>query len=155
MANIRSTVTGTTGKYISRTPGSRVGLQVNSFGAQKLKGITGKDLAPIIFKAMGIAYNEAYDEWPVRTGASRDSIDLTVQEVGPKSARVALQAGGPKLIRDKRNESGKDYAPFIEFNGTATVSPGTLTRAVIGNQDEIKAAIREGVAELIRRRLGG
>ncbi len=144
------TVRTTTGRR-SRIPGTLIGVQLNTFRMRRLEAsLNGQQLAPILLDAAGIAFDQAVSEWPVLTGASRDSISLDVIEVESNRARVALQAGGPKLINDARNKSGKDYAPFIEFNGTATAPPGILIGAIFDNEDEIKQRIRAGVADLIR-----
>ncbi len=154
MADIRTTVRGIGGRFQSRVPGTQVGFQINTFGLQKLaEGVTGEGLAAVLLESASIAWQQAVDEWPVWTGASRDSIDLSIQEVGDRFARVILSAGGEKLIADLRNKSHKDYAPFIEFNGTQTAPAGILTGAVIDNQDEIASRNRAGVARLIQELL--
>ena len=135
-----------------RTPGTLIGVRLNTFRMRRLEAsLSGEELAPILLEASQPAMDQAVSEWPVQTGASRDSISLDIIEVAPNRARVALQAGGPKLINDARNKSGKDYAPFIEFNGTATAPPGILIGAVFDNEVEIKQRIRNAVAEIIRR----
>lgn len=153
-SNIRTTVGGIGGKFPSRTPGSRTAIQVNAFGMKALEGITGAEIAEVLMAAMQPAKEHALIEWPILTGASRDTIGLEVTEVGEKFARVALVAGGKQLIEDPRNKSKKDYAPFIEFNGTPTTTPGTLTSAVIITEQDRKRIIREGLAAIIKRRLG-
>lgn len=146
MAGVR--VIGST--KVSHTPGTKVGLQVNTFAAQKFKAmLTGENLARLALEAIQPAYETALEEWPVLTGASRDSIDTEIIEIGAHHARVALTVGGEKLIQDIRNKSGKDYAPFIEFNGTSTTPAGTLTNAMVMNEGDAKAHIHEGVAELL------
>jgi hypothetical protein len=148
---LRTTISGVGSKFPSREPGTRVGLQVNVFGLKKLSNaITGDMLADILKEAIQPAYQQALAEWPVLTGASRDSIDIEVTEVGGKFARVALQAGGEKLIYDERNRSGKDYAPFIEFNGTLTTPPGTLIHAMHSTESEMKQIIKSKVSEFLR-----
>lgn len=140
----------TTGKR-SRQTGTIVGMEVNTFGLKRLQGaLTGEDLARILMDAAEIAYIEAFNEWPVQTAASRDSLALRVAEVTPTSARVALQAGGPDLINDPRNKSGKDYAPFIEFNGTATAAPNIIARSILSNDRQIRAAIHDAVAARVQ-----
>lgn len=139
---------------MGRVPGTRVGIQANYFGLTALEGITGEDLAPLLMSAMRIAEVEALMEWPKDTHASVETIELQLMDVGAKRARVALVAGGQRLIEDPRNRSGKDYAPFIEFNGTKTAAPGTLSRAVIANDTAIKAEVASGIRMLIQDRLG-
>ncbi len=116
--------------------------------------MTGAALAPILMDAIEIAKDYAYSEWPVLTGASRDTIRTSVAEVSAKSAKVNLLVGGPQLIADPRNKSGKDYAPYVEFNGTSKTAPGTMARAMELNKEEMKERIRDGVAELIRGLVG-
>jgi hypothetical protein len=148
MADIRTTF----GRR-SREQGTVVGVKVNTFGLDRLQAsFTGDRLAPILVEALQPSFNEAYAEWPVLTGASRDSIDIVVAEVLERAARVALQAGGPTLIANPLNTSHKDYAPFIEFLGTPTAAPGILVRAIYSNQDAIKQRIRDGVKALIASR---
>ncbi len=157
MSDIRVTTGGIDQRYVSRTPGTATGLQVNTFALQKLKGgLTGEALAPIALEAMQPAYLQALAEWPVYEGrdhiggASRDSIEVGISEIGPTNVRVVLQAGGPQLIEDPRNRSKKDYAPFIEFNGTKTTPPGTLTHAIVGNEIEMRQYLHEMAGKLIR-----
>lgn len=148
MALLRTTVSGLAGKNLSRTPGTQIGLRINTFGLDKLQGITGADLAPILLEAIQPAYEQALAEWPIITGASRDTIDTAIQEEATKLARVVLQVGGQRLIDDPRNKSHKDYAPFVEFNRWV------LTHAIYNNLDAIKENIRQGVGNLIKQRLG-
>jgi hypothetical protein len=115
-----------------------------------IAGVTGANLAPILLEAGKPSYEQAYSEWPVLTGASRDSIELIVTEINPRSARVVLQAGGEKLINDPRNKSGKDYAPFIEFNGTPRAPAGILRNSIYDRDADIRSAIHQGVRELIQ-----
>jgi hypothetical protein len=137
----------------SRQKGTTIGVQVNTFGIDKLlQEVTGDNLIPILFDAMQPSFDEAYNEWPVLTGASQSTIALVEAERGERRARVALQAGGPALITHRDNKSHKDYAPFIEFNGTATAAPGILVRAVYSNDSVIKQRIRDGIRALIARR---
>lgn len=151
MANTRTTF----GRR-SRAPGEQVGVQINLFGLNKLEAaVTGDKLAEILLYAAQPAYDEAHADWAVDTGASRDSLELGVAEIMPRAARVVLQAGGEKLISDPRNRSKKDYAPFLEFNGSpsGSMGPGTIQRAVYSNDRVIKDRIREGVSRLIREAL--
>lgn len=151
MADIRVTVTGVGGKYPSRTPGTRAAFQVNTFGLDRLtEGITGELLAEVMVTAIQPAYEQALAEWPVITGASRDTIEVTVMEEAAKSARVALQIGGEKLRADPRNKSHKDYAPYVEFNGTPKTPPGTLTHAMVANEPEMRRIIHSSVKQLIQ-----
>jgi hypothetical protein len=153
-ANVRVTISKTGGKFSSREPGTKVAIQVNSFGLQSLQGISGQDMVPLLLNAMEPAAEQAEQEWPKDTHASVDSMDLEVMETGPKVARVALTVGGDQLIQDPRNVKGIDYAPFIEFNGTATAPPGVITSAIIMNESKIKERLRQGLKELIRSKLG-
>jgi len=151
MADVRVT-TGTR----SRLPGTQVGVQLNTFGMSRLEaGVTGEAIVDILLKAMGPSFDQAVSEWPVQTGASRDSISLDVVEAAAVRARVVLQAGGEKLINDSRNVSHKDYAPFIEFNGTATAPPGILLNSVFGRDAEIRDEVHSGVTELVRGLVSG
>lgn len=150
MADVRVT----TGSR-SRIPGTQVGLEVNVFGMTKLQaGINGEFMAEVGVEALQPAYQDAYLEWAVLTGASRDSIEIAVSEVGERLARVVLQAGGEKLMTDPRNHDHTDYAPFLEFNGSpsGSQSPGAIARAIFSNdrlmREIIHQKIRERVLEL-------
>jgi len=146
MASVRVT----TGKR-SREKGTTVGMEVNTFGLKKLQGaVNGESMAQILLDAGQIAFVEAFNEWPVQTFASRDTLKLETAEVGPTHARVILQAGGPDLINDPRNTSHKDYAPFIEFNGTATAAPNIIARSIMSNDRAIRKQIHDAVAALIQ-----
>ena len=84
------------------------------------------------------------------TGASIESMETVISEIGPKHARAVLQVGGDKLINDSRNTSRKDYAPFIEFNGSPTgKGQGAISNAIFGNDRQIRGDIRAGVTALI------
>ena len=136
----------------SRVPGTNIGFRFNLFRLNRLMaGVTGEALVDILLEAAQPSLDQAIEEWPVWTGASRDSLSLDVIEVAESRARVALQAGGEKLINDSRNRSGRDYAPFIEFNGTNTAPPGILLNAVFGRDDEIRQMIHSGVSNLVRK----
>lgn len=158
-SNIRVTLTGVGGSNAAagysrrRQPGTKTAIEVNAFGLQALQGITGEEIAEILMYALEPAKMHAIEEWPKLTHASVETIDLEVTEVGPKMARVALVAGGERLVNDPRNKSKKDYAPFIEFNGTSTTPPGTLTSAVILTEEQRRQRLREGLAALIERKL--
>lgn len=158
-SNIRVTLTGVGGGNASagyarrRTPGTKTAIEVNAFGLQALQGITGEEIAEILLYALEPAREMAIEEWPKQTYASVETIGLEVTEIGAKSARVALVAGGEKLINDPRNKSHKDYAPFIEFNGTSTTPPGTLTSSVILTDRERQQRLRDGLAMLLKRKL--
>jgi hypothetical protein len=129
-------------------------VQINTFGFQKLQTVlTGEALADILMDEAQPSLEQAQSEWPVWTGASRDSIELAVSEVGDHHARVVLQAGGEKLISDPRNKSHKDYAPFIEFNGTKTAPAGILMDAVYGRDTELRSGIHNAVGRLISEAL--
>lgn len=141
---------------MSREPGTITGLQINAFALRNLiTGLTGDALAPIVFEAAQPAYLQALAEWPVYQGrdhiggASRDSIEVVTTEITDRVARVAITVGGPQLIADPRNKSHKDYAPYVEFNGTSKTPAGTLTHAVFANQDEAVEYIHEMAAKLI------
>lgn len=148
MADVRVT----TGRR-SRTPGTTVGIEVNTFGLKRLQeGVTGEFMAEVLVEAGQPAYNDAYSEWAVLTGASRDSLELVVTEVGPTFARVALQAGGEKLMSDPRNPKGEDYAPFLEFNGSpsGSQSPGAIARAIFSNDGVMRQIIHNKIAERVQ-----
>ncbi len=147
MGNIRIT----TGRR-SRETGTTVGMQVNVFGLSKLEaGVTGEAMAPILIEALEIPLAEARSEWPVLTGASLDSMEIGIVEIGPRLARAVLQVGGPVLMADPRNKSHKDYAPYIEFNGSPTGrGQGAIANAIGSNDTEIRKTIREGVAGIIQ-----
>lgn len=155
---IRTTISGIGGRDISHTPGDPTGLQINTFVLDKMiDGLNGEALKPIVVDAMEPAYNQAKAEWPIYEGpdhvggASNDSIKIWVPEVEETRVRVALSAGGIALIEDERNRQHKDYAPHIEFNGTKTAAPGTLTRAVTDNTPESREIIRAGALALLKR----
>ena len=151
----------------SRTPRTRMGVQVNTFSLDKLiAGITGEMLADCLLDAAQPAYDEAKENWPILTGASNDSIELI--KVGSseslrrhhagsnpgKVGRVALMVGGEKLINHPDNKSHKDYAPFIELNGSPLGrGRGTLQRAIYGNEgvikDRLAVSLRARIAELV------
>lgn len=154
MSQVRVTISGSAGgRFRSRIPGTQVGLQVNTFGMDRLiAGVNGDSLLEITMEAGQIAFDQAFEEWPVLTGASRDSIELIPAEVEARRARVILQVGGPLLIDDPRNRSHKDYAPFLEFNGSPSGSsaPGVILRAIADNDAAIREAIHAGVAALIQ-----
>ena len=136
----------------SRIPGTEAGIQINSFRFEKLLGlVTGEEMAPILKEAMVPSFMDAHAEWPVLTGASRDSMRLQTEEVTPSTARVALRVGGPQLIADPRNEKHIDYAPFIEYNGTATAAPGIISRSIFTHMSQIKATVHAGVLALVQR----
>lgn len=151
MADIRVTTGGKS--ELSRIPGTQVGVQMNTFGMQKLlAGLTGEDLVEVLVEGIQPAYDELKENWPVLTGASNDSIEVAVLEVNPRSARVVLQVGGPQLIADPRNKSGKDYAPFIEYNGSpsGSVGPGIMTYSFAVRDREMRKLIHAGVSALIK-----
>lgn len=153
---LRTTISGKGSKFPSRTPGDITAVQMNTFGLQKLiEGVNGEALSIIALEAWQPALEIAREDWPKDTHASVESMELVIIEIGDKHCRVALQVGGEKLRQDERNKSGEDYAPYIEFNGTSTTSPGTITHAVHSTEAEAKAKLREGVAVLIRELIGG
>lgn len=137
----------------SRQPGTTVGVRVNTFGLQRLMaGIDGNFLAEAGVDAMQIAHQDAYANWAVLTGASRDSLIVVVTEVGDRHARVELQAGGDRLKADPRNPKGKDYAPYLEFNGSPSGSQpaGVLLQAVNMNDREIRQRLHDLTAQRIK-----
>lgn len=148
MADVRVT-TGTR----SHVPGTMVGINVNTFGLQRLEEVSGADLMPIVVAALEPAREQLRSEWPVLTGASRDSILIYPMETGPHLARASLSVGGYVLIEDPRNVKHIDYAPFIEFNGTATAPAGLLLYAMSSNKASIREAIHSGVAALLQSRV--
>lgn len=136
--------------------GEPVGVQVNTFGLQRLEGITGEDLAPILLRALEPVKEGVQRDWPRDTGASGDTIRTEVDEIGPVRARASLRVGGDELRRDPRNRKGIDYAPFIEFNGSpGGTPPGTILYNFSVNRAEMRRAIHEGVRQLLLSRLGG
>jgi len=147
MASVRVT----TGRR-SRAAGDQVGLQVNTFGLTKLAaGINGEAIANILYEALQPALQDARAEWPVLTGASLSTMEVAISEIGPTHARAVLQVGGEKLIAHPDNESKKDYAPFIEFNGSPTgKGQGAISNAIFGNDRQIRADVHAGIAALIR-----
>ena len=150
MADVRVTI----GRG-SRIPGTEAGIQVNTFGLERLlEGITGEALEPILHQALEPSFEEAHGNWPVLTGASRDSMRVETIEVGQRMARVALLVGGDQLKSDPRNPSGKDYAPFIEYNGTPTTPPGTLSYAIHSHEQEMRDTIHAGVSLLVQELTG-
>jgi hypothetical protein len=100
---------------------------------------------------LGPSKDDAISNWPVLTGASRDSIEIFISEVKPRSARAVLQVGGETLINDSRNKSHKDYAPYIEFNGSPSGRGQMAIRnAIYGRDTEIRQAIHARVAALVK-----
>lgn len=154
MADIRVTQSGVGGKFPSRVKGTRAAFQLNTFGMTKLhEGITGEVLAEIAFEAIQPAYEQALVDWPKITHASVESIEVTTTEIGDKVGRVALQIGGEKLINDPRNKKHIDYAPYVEYNGTAKTPPGTLTHCMVMHEQEMKRFIHASVKHLIQELL--
>lgn len=147
MADIRVT----TGRR-SREQGTTVGFQTNVFGLAKLQvGVTGEAIAPILLEALQPALIDAKAVWPILTGASISTMKTVVVEIGPKDARANLQVGGPELIAHPDNPSKKDYAPFIEFNGSPSGrGKGALSNAFFGNDREMRRILHEGVSALVR-----
>lgn len=156
MANIRVTVGGIGQQRMSKRPGDITGLAVNTFGMDRIAdGLTGEALLPILLEALQPAFLQLLATWPVVTGASRDSAEVVPVEVGLKFARAALQIGGQALITDGRNKSHRDYAPYVEFNGTPRTSPGTLLNAMIDNQPEMRDYIHNRTELMIRELASG
>lgn len=138
----------------SRTVGVPVGVQMSTFGLDRLEGISGSDLEPICLEAMEPVREQAASEWPIDTGASIDTLRIETDEVGAKHVRVSLRIGGPQLVSDPRNVKHIDYAPYIEFNGSpGGTPPGTLAYAMSSQARLARSLIHAGVRELIRRKL--
>jgi hypothetical protein len=151
MANIRNTFTGVGGRFPSRVKGTQAAFSMNTFGLNKLEaGINGEHLSEIAYDAMEVAEEMAKEEWPKDTHASVETIERVIYEVNERSCRVALQIGGQKLIEDPRNKSHKDYAPYVEYNGTPKTAPGTLAHVMAVTEPEIKERMRNGVRQLIQ-----
>jgi hypothetical protein len=129
----------------------RLKMQVNVHGLKTLQaGITGDAIAQILMDALEPAEISARADWPVDTGASIDSIERELVEVGERHARAVLQIGGPKLLADPRNRSRKDYAPFVEFNGSpAGRGQGVMARSFYNNEKTMKQIIHNEIASLI------
>lgn len=145
----------TTGRR-SRESGSQVGIQLNLFGLTKLQGaINGKTMAVVLLDSAGPMRDQAYENWPKKTGASSDSIELVVVEEGEHHARVVLQAGGQKLENDPRNKSGIDYAPFLEFGTNGRHAYGAIRNAVFDGEIDFKNRVRERMQEELRAALNG
>lgn len=140
----------------SREADSTVGVQINTFGLDKLaEGINGQDLLDILLEAAEPSRVEAYNNWAYLTGASRDSIELVPVEAGERLARIVLQVGGDKLRNDPRNHSHKDYAPYLEFNGSPSgkTPAGVLRNSIYDNDREIRERIQEGLKRKIEEKL--
>lgn len=138
----------------SRAPGTDVGINVNTFGAERLLSVlTGAQLEPILHEAMVPAYEQLKQDWPILTGASSDTIRIETQEVGVRHVRVALKIGGELLVSDARNVKHIDYAPFVEFNGTSKTPPGTMAYAMHANQAQIRQTIHEMIGQVIQSAL--
>jgi len=140
----------------SRAVGDRTGVIVNTFNLDKLqKEVNGKALMFILFEALEPAWDQARENWPVLTGASQRSIDVVEVEEGPHVARAALQVGGDALKSDPDNMSGKDYAPYIEFNGSPSGrGQNTILHAYLDNERKMREIVHRGVSNLIARSLG-
>jgi len=144
-----SLVRQTTGRR-SRESGSQVGIQLNTFGLDKIQAeINGHALAVIMLEAAQPMLEQATQDWPVDTGASRDSIELVTVEEGDRRARIVLQAGGQKLENDPRNKSGIDYAPFLEFGTEGRAAHGIIRDSVFDNEEAYRSRVRTGVKGLI------
>jgi len=126
-------------------------MQVNVHGLVKLdEGITGAMLMDILLEALEPAEREVNANWPILTGASISTVRKSEDEIGDKHARASIKIGGVPLGVHRDNPSRKDYAPYIEFNGSpAGRGQGTLTNAFLGNEKEMKRIIKDRVAELI------
>lgn len=136
----------------SRVPGTDVGINVNTFGAERLLGmLTGPQLEAILHEAIVPAFEQLKQDWPILTGASSDTIRIETVEIGARHARVALLVGGEALIADARNEKHIDYAPFVEFNGTSKTPPGTMAYAMHSNQAQIRQTIHAMIGQVLHR----
>lgn len=135
----------------SRQPGDTVGIQLNTFGLDKLaSGVGGQELEVIVQEAATPMVEEAKAEWYQRswrhvTGASGDSIALVTTEVAERRVRVQFQAGGELLTSDPRNPSGVDYAPFLEFREGG----GVIRDVFFSQQEETVRRIHAGVKALV------
>lgn len=140
-----------------QTIGAPVGVQVNTFGLQRLAaGVDGDHLEEILTDAMSIPEAVVQETWPVDTGASLDTLRIETDEVGPSHARVSLRIGGAPLIADPRNTKHIDYAPYIEFNGSpGGTPPGTILYAMTSTDRQVRDRIHNRVRELIEDRLRG
>lgn len=157
MAGTRTTIGGIGGrKFSSKVPGDPTGFGVNTFLLDKLKAaMDGEALAPLVLDAVEPAKEQALAEWPVDTGASRSTIRTEIVETGPHFARAALIVGGIALIEHPDNKSHKDYAPFIEFNGTSKTPPGTLSNAVFDTSDAMKERLADNIRAYLQEIIGG
>ncbi len=133
-----------------RGVGTTVGMEVSTFGLDKLQaGINGETIAPILVEAIQPALLEAREAWPVLTGASLSTMVAGVSEIGPHHARVVLQVGGEALITHPDNKSKKDYAPYIEFNGSPTGrGQHSISNAIYGNDKQMRQTIKNGIKAL-------
>ena len=138
----------------SRIPGTTVGVQVSTFGLDRLETISGSEMEPICREAIEPARELVAGEWPIDTGASIDTLRIETDEIGATHCRVSLRIGGPQLIADPRNVKHIDYAPYIEFNGSpGGTPPGTIAYAMSSQARLMRSLIHAGVRELIRRKL--
>lgn len=134
----------------SRVPGTQVGVQLNTFGLDEVRGrVTGRELAVILIDSAQPMLSDAFENWPKKTGASSESIELMIVEENEHSARIVLQAGGQTLENDPRNKSGIDYAPFLEFGTNGRPAHGALRNAVYDGETEFKSLVRDGVRALL------
>lgn len=137
-----------------RTVGAPVGVQVSTFGLDRLEGVTGADLEPILTEAMQPARDVVAADWPIDTGASIDTLRIETDEIGARHARVSLRIGGAPLIADARNTKHIDYAPYIEFNGSpGGTPPGTIAYAMSSQARLMRDLIHAGVRALLMSRL--
>lgn len=141
-------------KHRVQTVGAPVGMQISSFGLEKLSGISGADMEPIAHAAMQPALSQLATTWPIYTGASVETARIETDEINLTSVRVSLRIGGAPLIADARNKKHIDYAPYIEFNGSPKgTPPGTLLYAMTANDRLIRELLHEGVRALLAARL--
>jgi len=134
--------------------GSMISVSVDTTVLQSIENISGDDLLPIILDAIEPSMEIAKSQWPVLTGASIESFEVTGEVTGERKAHGQLQVGGAKLISDSRNDKHIDYAPFIEFNGSPTgLGKDAVFNSFVGRADEMKRMIRDGVQRLIAERM--
>lgn len=150
--NVRTRIGGIGGgRGMSRAVGTPVGVQINTSGLKAMRDtINGPLLVQWLLEAWQPALEQAFNDWPKLTHASSETIRLEIIEEGPNIGRIALMVGGERLILDPRNKSKKDYSPFVEFNGTATAFPGTISGAVFSNMDICLERLKELAAAHLR-----
>lgn len=134
----------------SRQPGTQLGMQLNLFALDKLRErMNGENLLAILLESAQPMLEQLVANWPVATGASRDSAELAVVEIADKKARIVLQVGGDKLRQDPRNKSGIDYAPYLEFGTNGRKAYGVLRDTVNDGELDFRAGVRDRARQLI------